>query len=108
MTEKPAWQGEFGEPGPNPMGPTVWFLVGPEPIEIKLVDIQPQTALAAATTLGSRFLFRRTATGGWACYDTRAFFSDRPAVWPAPTKMFDTAPLDVPVMWALARSAGEM
>lgn len=100
---------------PGAKGPLVWYVVGTEPMEIRMTENLIDDCFSAARALKARFFIMRRPLGiglplGWAVFDERNWCpaNDYPPLArqgggkARPVKMFDTETLDAPVMWALA------
>lgn len=104
---------DFDPPGAK--GPLVWYLVGVEPLEIRMTENLIDDCFAAAKSLGARFFIMRRkpyagCDEGWGVFDVRNPDPDNgylPLMMQnnhkaRPVRIFDTETLDAPVMWAIA------
>ncbi len=100
---------------PGASGPRIWYLVGVEPVEIRMTENSIDDCISAAVTLKARHFIMRRPLGlglpdGWAVFDTKhldpannhtpLLLQDGKKA--RPVRIFDTETLDAPVMWALA------
>lgn len=103
---------EYDPPGAK--GPLIWYLVGNEPMEIRMNENVMDDCFAAAKTLDARFFIMRWkhhlgVEDCWAVFDTQNVCPDndfRPMALQGgkkarPVRIFDTETLDAPVMWAI-------